>query len=105
MRAPVQASCPADFVGARIAVLLRDPRVAERVRRRLARAAEADAADLPGVPPCLRARGAPASAPVQVKSGRCRAICGSVDCLCGSYPRQLSDREVSHGRRLEPIAP
>jgi hypothetical protein len=105
MRASSHASSAAGFLGVRIAVLLHDPRVAERVRRHLARAADADVADLAGLPLCLRARGAHPPTPVQVKSGRCRAVCGSVDCLCGFYPRQLSDREVSHGRRLEAIAP
>jgi hypothetical protein len=105
MRSPRHARPAAGFLGARIAVLLNDSRVAERVRRRLDRAAESAAVDHAGTPPCLRAAGAHPPSPVLVKSGRCRSVCGSIDCLCGSYPRQLSDQEVTHGRRLEPIAP
>ena len=84
----------------RIAILLHDPAVAQRVGRRLARAAEAQPVDIDGSPPCLRAADAALRLPVRVKGGRCRTICRSVDCLCGRYPRTLSDREIEDGRRL-----
>jgi hypothetical protein len=104
MRTTPHAHPASGSLGAHIAVLLHDPRVAERVRRRLDQAAESAAADLAGTPPCFRAADAHPPSPVLVKSGRCRAMCGSIDCLCGSYPRQLTDREVTHGRRLSLLA-
>jgi hypothetical protein len=92
----------ATFLRSRIAVLLNDPRVAERVRRRLPppRAAE----DAAGTPLCLRAAFPHPPAPLQIKAGQCRALCGSVDCLCGTYPRSLTPEEVSHGPRLAPVS-
>ncbi len=94
----------AAYVRARIAALLRNPSVARNVQRRLDRAAEATAAALPGTPPCFRAATPTHPDVILVKGGRCRHACGSVDCLCGAYPLQLSETEVSDGRRLEPMA-
>jgi hypothetical protein len=91
----------AAFLRSRIKVLLNDPRVAERVRRRLPLPAEAD---LPGTPLCLRAFAPHPPALLRIKAGQCRASCGSIDCLCGSYPRTLTPEEVFHGPRLEPVA-
>jgi len=93
-----------EVLRSRIAILLREPAVAQRVGRRLVRAAEASADHMAGTPPCLRAERATLPAPVLVKSGRCRDICRSVDCLCGRYPRSLSTREIDDGRRLETLA-
>lgn len=99
---PVDAATA--LLRSRIAILLGDPAVARRVGRRLARAAEAQPVHLAGSPPCLRAGGAGArGAPMLVKSGRCRTICRSVDCLCGRYPRMLTDREIEDGRRLDAL--
>ena len=99
-----QDSAATALLRSRIAVLLRDPAVAQRLSRRLARGAEDAALDMAGTPPCLRAAGVAPRSPVLVKSGRCRAACRSVDCLCGRYPRSLSDQEIEHGRRLEALA-
>jgi hypothetical protein len=88
----------------RIAVLLNDPRVAERVRRRLSRPAKAAAVDLAGMPLCLRAAIPDPPALLRIKAGQCRVACGNIDCLCGAYPRSLTPEEVSHGPRLEPVA-
>lgn len=93
------ASAP--FLRSRIAILLNDPRVAERVRRRLPRQA-ADA--VAGTPTCFRAAADVAVVPLRVKAGECRAICGSVDCLCGAYPRSLAPEEVVNGPRLAALA-
>lgn len=92
----------AAFLRTRIAVLLNDPRVAERVRRRLPppRATE----NIAGTPPCFRAAFHHPLVPLRIKAGQCRALCGSVDCLCGAYPRSLTPEEVSHGPRLAPVA-
>jgi hypothetical protein len=92
-----------EFLRSRIATLLRDPAVARRVGRRLGRAAAVQRVDMAGTPPCLRAAGTSRSAPVLVKSGRCRTICRSVDCLCGRYPHNLTDREIEDGRRLDAL--
>ena len=88
----------------RISVLLPDPRVAERVRRRLPRPADAAADDLAGMPLCLRALIPNPPALLRIKAGQCRVACGNIDCLCGAYPRSLTPEEVSHGPRLEPVA-
>lgn len=93
-----------DFLRARIAVLLGDPGVAERVRRRLERSAAKAAITTEGTPPCFRAVDLRLPAPALIRTGRCRAVCRSVDCLCGSYPRVLSPQEVSDGRQLELLA-
>jgi hypothetical protein len=85
----------------RIAILLRDPAVARRVARRLDSVAEATAI---GTPPCFRAAEATRPSSVVVRIGRCRDHCRSVDCLCGRYPRTLSDREIENGRHLEQMA-
>lgn len=90
----------ATFLRSRIAVLLNDPRVAERVRRRLPQHAGTDAA---GTPPCFRAAIPDLPAPLRIKAGECRAVCGSVDCLCGAYPRILTPEEVLHGPRPQPV--
>jgi hypothetical protein len=90
------------FIRSRIAILLNDVRIAERVRRRLPQPAPAEGA---GTPPCFRAAGDHPPAPLRIKAGQCRALCGGVDCLCGAYPRTLTPEEVSHGPRLEPVAP
>lgn len=95
---------PSPDLRARIAVLLLDPAVAARVRRRLDRAADASGFDLAGTPPCLRASAPHLPSLLRVKAGQCRAACGSVDCLCGAYPRSLTPEEVSHGPRLEPVS-
>jgi hypothetical protein len=92
----------AAFLRLRITVLLNDARVAERVRRRLLRHAEA--VDLPGTPPCLRAADLHPPALRRIKAGQCRTTCRSIDCLCGAYPRRLTPEEVSHGPRLAPVA-
>lgn len=88
---------------ARIATLLADPGVAERVRLRLARAPAL--ADVAGTPPCLRAvlpdREGPS--PVLVRAGLCVAACGGIDCLCGRYPPRLDAREIDRSR-LERLA-
>ena len=111
MRAPSDADSPEPspagaktvLLRSRIAILLGDPAVARRVGRGLARRAEAQPMDIAGSPPCLRAAGEARSAPVLVKSGRCRTICRSLDCLCGSYPRILTAREIEDGRRLDAL--
>jgi hypothetical protein len=90
------------FLRSRIAILLNDARIAERVRRRLPQPAPADGA---GTPPCFRAAGIHPPALLRIKAGQCRAVCGSIDCLCGAYPRILTPEEVSHGPRLEAVAP
>jgi hypothetical protein len=101
---PSPAGATTELLRSRIAILLGDPAVARRASRRLARAAEARPVDMAGSPPCLRAAGAVRAAPLLlVKSGRCRSICRSVDCLCGRYPRILTDREIEDGRRLEAL--
>jgi hypothetical protein len=93
----------ADRMKSRIALLLHDPFVAERVRRRLASAAERAEPGPEGVPLCLRggqtARLRPAI--LQIKSARCRTLCGSIDCLCGQYPRELHESELTYGRAFE----
>jgi hypothetical protein len=100
---PSPACATTELLRSRIAILLGDPAVAQRIGRRLARAAEAQPLDIAGTPPCLRAAGMARAAPVRVKSGHCRTICRSVDCLCGRYPRILTDREIEDGRRLDPL--
>jgi hypothetical protein len=94
---------PAAFLRTRITILLNDPRVAERVRRRLPPPPAAE--DVAGTPPCFRAAFPRPPAPLRIKAGQCRAICGGVDCLCGAYPRSLTPEEVSHGPRLAPVTP
>jgi hypothetical protein len=96
--------CSADDLRARIARLLGDPGVAARVRRRLAAAEEAAARERPGTPPCLRAPDGAACLPALVGSDLCRAACRSVDCLCGRYPRRLSEQEIRDGRARAPLA-
>ena len=99
------ASAGAEALRARIAALLADPAVAERVRLRLARARAPVPADAAGTPPCLRAI-LPARerrSPILVRAGRCVADCGGIDCLCGRYPPKLESREIARGR-LERLA-
>jgi hypothetical protein len=98
------ATAPTELLRTRIAVLLGDPCVARRVRQRLDRLAETMSDGSPGTPPCFRASGILPPAPLLVRSGLCRRTCGAVDCLCGSYPRRLTDQEISDGTRLEPLA-
>lgn len=100
---PSRAGTSTGSLRSRIAILLGDPAVAQRVSRGLARVAEAQSVDIAGSPPCLRAAGAARGAPVLVKSGRCQTVCRSVDCLCGRYPRILTDREIEDGRRLDAL--
>lgn len=103
--APLLRGTAAAMLRARIEMLLRDPAVAQRVGRRLGRNdGPASGGDMIGTPPCLRTAGASPRAPLRVKSGCCRGICRSVDCLCGRYPRSLSEQEIGVGRRLEPLA-
>ena len=95
----------AAFLRSRIAILLREPAVARRVGRGLARAAELQEAALAGTPPCFRAHtAAVASTPVRVQGGRCQPLCRSIDCLCGRFPRHLTELEIANGRRLELLA-
>jgi hypothetical protein len=101
---PLQAADGAERLRARIRGLLREPAVARRVATGLAQAEEEPVENLPGTPPCFRAAAAGAESPVLVKRGRCRAFCRSIDCLCGRYPRSLNERDIAHGRRLEPLA-
>jgi hypothetical protein len=93
----------AAFLRSRIAILLNDPRIAERVRRRLPPQPVTE--DMAGTPLCFRAAVLHPPAPLRIKAGQCRAVCGSIDCLCGAYPRTLTPEEVSHGPRLAPVAP
>lgn len=95
-----------DLLRSRIATLLADPGVAERVRRRLGRADGAAPAgdDGAGTPSCLRATAALTRLPVRIGRDHCRTACQSVDCLCGQYPRALSDGEIAAGRQRVLVA-
>lgn len=93
-----------DHLRSRIALLLGDAGVAERVRRRLALAEEVAAREQAGTPPCYRARDGALCLRTLFGSDRCRSRCRSVDCLCGRYPRALSIEEIDLGRTLEPVA-
>jgi hypothetical protein len=98
------ASCGPEHLRSRIALLLGDPFVAERVRRRIALAEETAARERAGTPPCYRARDDAAFLRTLFGNDRCRTRCRSVDCLCGRYPRALSIEEIDLGRTLEPVA-
>jgi hypothetical protein len=93
-----------DRLRARIAILLSDPGVASRVSRRLAPRVEAAVRQRAGTPPCLRATNGAGYLPALLGADRCRAVCRSVDCLCGRYPRALSEQEIVDGRLCEPLA-
>ena len=91
------------LVRSRILSLMSEAWVADRVRRKL----ETRGADRPFLPPdCFSARmpfrtgGAASASPDRLV---CRDVCGSVDCLCGSYPARLSKQDLAHGRRLERV--
>lgn len=87
----------------RIRTLMVDPGVADRVRRRLQHVRTR----LPLEPPSCFSPASGAFGPGSLAvSGdmTCHDVCGSVDCLCGRYPRWLSGKEVKNGPKLEQFA-
>lgn len=100
--AAAQTDLP-EMLRSRIRTLLADPGVADRVSRRLRNGGTRNAIERPECfSPAAGTVGA--GRPAISEEMTCHDMCGSIDCLCGRYPRWLSGKDVRHGPKLEQFA-